>query len=160
MTSSFESLTSAFHHQMDFIIGVSSSLVCNAISTIGLNIQTLAMKQPGQIELPESPPSIRNSLRIWANKYQWHLGFLMYIAFQALGSIVALSFISPVILAPLGSAGLIFNILFSHMFLGTKITRSDWIGTSLIVAGCVLVSIFGASAPDDREASLISIILF
>ncbi|KAJ3206138.1 hypothetical protein HDU67_008359 [Dinochytrium kinnereticum] len=71
------------------------------------------------------------------------LGFIFYILPQLFGSILSLIFIPPMLLAPLGSAGLIFNILFSRIFLKTPVTRWDFGGTVLIVIGGVLVSLFG-----------------
>ena len=44
--------------------------------------------------------------------------------------------------------GLIFNILFSSLFLGTRITIYDWMGTILIVVGCAVVSAFGGNIPE------------
>ncbi|KAJ1566098.1 hypothetical protein HK096_001595, partial [Nowakowskiella sp. JEL0078] len=84
-------------------------------------------------------------------KWQWYLGFALYISTQVFGSIVALIFISPMVLAPLGSSGLIFNVLFSSFFLGTRITSFDWFGTLLIVFGCSLVSIFGDQGTDNES---------
>ena len=48
------------------------------------------------------------------------------------------------LLAPLGSAGLIFNVIFSNILLGSKITRFDVLGTLFIIVGGILVSYFGA----------------
>jgi uncharacterized membrane protein len=48
------------------------------------------------------------------------------------------------LLAPLGSAGLIFNVIFSNILLGSKISRFDVLGTLFIIVGGVLVSYFGA----------------
>eukprot|EP00842_Homolaphlyctis_polyrhiza_P000024 jgi/Hompol1/1021/HPOL_004420-RA len=84
-------------------------------------------------------------------KSQWYLGFALYLLCQLFGSVVALGFISPVVLAPLGSAGLIFNIIFSSIFIGTHITRYDWAGTVLIVIGCAIVSTFGSTIPETRQ---------
>jgi uncharacterized membrane protein len=64
------------------------------------------------------------------------------------GSVIALGFISPMIFAPLGSMGLIFNILFSNLLLGTFITTYDWLGTAFVMAGCALVSMFGLGSAD------------
>ncbi|KAJ3292562.1 hypothetical protein HK104_005195 [Borealophlyctis nickersoniae] len=75
----------------------------------------------------------------------------MYLICQLFGSVIALGFISPVVLAPLGAAGLIFNVLFSRLFLGTPITGYDWFGTFLIVIGCAIVSTFGSGASEDRQ---------
>lgn len=87
--------------------------------------------------------------RLWCRS-QWYFGFTLYLLCQMFGSIIALGFISPMILAPLGSIGLIFNIIFSSIFIGTKITRFDWIGTVFIVAGCAVVSTFGSKIPQPR----------
>ena len=89
---------------------------------------------------------------------QWHLGFGIYLFCQMFGSVIALNFISPVVLAPLGSAGLIFNIGFSSLFIGTRITRFDVYGTACIVAGCAVVSFFGSAAGDTGEQTIDDII--
>ncbi|KAI9013259.1 hypothetical protein BC832DRAFT_606649, partial [Gaertneriomyces semiglobifer] len=49
-----------------------------------------------------------------------------------------------VVLAPLGSASLIFNVLFARLFLGIRATGLAWVGTFLVVVGCAIVSTFGA----------------
>ncbi|KAI8893107.1 hypothetical protein BC833DRAFT_609590, partial [Globomyces pollinis-pini] len=64
------------------------------------------------------------------------------------------------VFAPLGSLGLIFNILFSSIFLGTIISTYDWIGTILIVAGCAVVSTFGSNISDSPKSIDALIILF
>jgi uncharacterized membrane protein len=91
---------------------------------------------------------------------QWYFGFTLYVICQLFGSVTALGFISPVILAPLGSSGLIFNIIFSSVFSGTRITMYDWLGTILIVIGCAVVSTFGSSVPDPSMKYLIQYNLF
>ncbi|KAJ3027143.1 hypothetical protein HK097_006223, partial [Rhizophlyctis rosea] len=75
----------------------------------------------------------------------------MYLVCQLFGSVIALAFISPVVLAPLGAAGLIFNVMFSRVFLGTRITGYDWAGTVLIVLGCAIVSTFGSQEPEEKQ---------
>lgn len=75
----------------------------------------------------------------------------MYIICQVFGSVTALGFISPMVLAPLGSLSLIFNIIFSSFFLGTKITKVNIVGTILIVVGCVVVSISGINEPPTKS---------
>lgn len=92
-------------------------------------------------EDPILPPS-RFSPRTLI-KLQWYLGFAIYIFTQIFGSVIALTFISPMILAPLGAIGLVFNILFAKAFLGTEISKYDWIGTIEIMIGCGIVSGFG-----------------
>ncbi|KAI8799869.1 hypothetical protein BJ742DRAFT_717401 [Cladochytrium replicatum] len=84
-------------------------------------------------------------------QWQWYLGLGLYIVTQMFGSIVALIFISPIVLAPLGSSGLIFNVVFSTIFFGTTITRADWWGTLLIVFGCSLISLYGNAEEGGRR---------
>lgn len=96
--------------------------------------------------------------RMWL-RLQWYIGFSLYMLCQLFGSVVALGFISPMILAPLGSTGLMFNIMFASVFLGTGITKYDWIGTILIVAGCSIVSVFGSRIPEPGTFTLLIILL-
>ncbi|KAI8915016.1 hypothetical protein DFJ77DRAFT_464317 [Powellomyces hirtus] len=97
--------------------------------------------------------------QLW-RKWQWHLGFSLYLICQLFGSVIALGFVSPVVLAPLGSASLIFNVIFSRLFLGTRITRNDWLGTFFVVVGCAIVSTFGSSAPEKKQTLDDLILLF
>ncbi|TPX34172.1 hypothetical protein SmJEL517_g03152 [Synchytrium microbalum] len=83
-------------------------------------------------------------------EYEWYLGFGAYVFSQLFGSVFALAFISPMLLAPLGSVGLIANIVFSRWLLRTPITRWNIFGTILIVIGCAIVSAFGARNPSTR----------
>ncbi|KAJ3395617.1 hypothetical protein HDU92_005439 [Lobulomyces angularis] len=84
-------------------------------------------------------------------KWQWYFGFFLYVFFQFFGSMIALNFIPPEVVAPLGATGLIFNMLFSKAFLGTSIVKKDWIGTLLIVLGCAIVSVAGSNNSGDNS---------
>ena len=99
-------------------------------------------------EQSERVERIQHARKLLWFKTQWYAGFILYLLCQGFGSVLALSFISPVILAPLGSSGLIFNIIFSSVFSGTQISKYDWIGTILIVVGCAVISTFGSFIPD------------
>ncbi|KAI8911620.1 hypothetical protein EDD86DRAFT_245889 [Gorgonomyces haynaldii] len=94
-------------------------------------------QQALSIVFSSRPPLVRQEAYnyLWL-KSQWTIGFLLYFFSQMFGSVIALSFISPMLLAPLGSIGLVFNIFFSWLLLGTRITRFDWFGTAMIVLGC------------------------
>ncbi|TPX31759.1 hypothetical protein SeMB42_g07703 [Synchytrium endobioticum] len=80
------------------------------------------------------------------DQYEWYIGFVIYVFSQLFGSMIALSFISPMVLAPLGSFGLIFNIVCSRWLLLTPITRWNVLGTVGIVIGCAIVSYFGSAS--------------
>ncbi|KAH6574850.1 hypothetical protein BASA61_010333 [Batrachochytrium salamandrivorans] len=129
-----------------------SPLICSREMGIFTMLALLLNLQQARIS---RPLTLRERSQLWKRLYastQWYLGFSLYLICQLFGSVVALGFISPVVLAPLGSAGLIFNIVFSSFFVGTQITRYDWGGTVLIVIGCAVVSTFGSSMPDDRQS--------
>ena len=59
-----------------------------------------------------------------------------------------MAFISPVILAPLGASGLVFNALWSKALLGTRLSYLDAVGTGAIGIGTGLISWFGSFLPD------------
>jgi hypothetical protein len=80
--------------------------------------------------------------RIWG-KWMWHAGLALYLLGTAVVGSLALCFISPILIAPLSSASLIFNIFFSAWILGTNIGTSDWVGTAFLVAGSVVCGIWG-----------------
>ncbi|KAI9343867.1 hypothetical protein DFJ73DRAFT_761814 [Zopfochytrium polystomum] len=90
------------------------------------------------------------SFKLAWHSSQWYIGFALYIVCQSLGSFFTLPFIPAMLVAPLGSAGLIFNALFSALFLKTRITLWDWSGTVLIMIGGAIVSIFGYLEAGDR----------
>ncbi|KAJ3148902.1 hypothetical protein HDU89_004483 [Geranomyces variabilis] len=106
-------------------------------------------RQRGAMRVSDGPQR-ETWMQLW-RKWQWHLGFSLYLICQLFGSVIALGFVSPVVLAPLGSASLIFNVIFSRLFLGTRITGNDWLGTFFVVVGCAIVSTFGSGAPEKKQ---------
>jgi Magnesium transporter NIPA len=157
-----------------FFIGCSVAITSNCLSSLGINLQASALKQERilnnlaeqQLDNEEyidngqdtwdwmftTPPPI------WFCRLRWYFGFILYILMQMCGSVIALGYISPMILAPLGASGLIFNIVFGAIFLGTRITRIDWIGTCLIVVGCSVVSTVGSQIPEPKDQTLTDLI--
>ncbi|KAJ3076730.1 hypothetical protein HDU98_000609 [Podochytrium sp. JEL0797] len=145
-------------------IGISIVIAMNLASSFGVNAQALAIRRLRDPATPvglgfassetddesaTSPllgtPSMRSrwSLPRWADRWLWHIGFVCYIIPQLFGSILALNFISPILLAPLGASGLIFNVFFSSWLVGTPVGPWDWVATALIVLGGIIVSMFG-----------------
>lgn len=164
---------------INFIIGCSVAITANCLSSLGINLQASALKQERilnnlaerQVSVDEVDPSFfdedeeedtfwkfKSPPPIWFCRARWHLGFILYVLMQISGSVIALGFISPIILAPLGASGLIFNIIFSFVFLGTRITKVDWIGTVLIVIGCTIVSTVGSQIPEPKDQTLADLI--
>jgi hypothetical protein len=151
-------------------IGITISLASSSLASLGVNLQALGLKkEDSEEERRLLPPSTTNlpsdditdlpsddvneqsdhvSGRIMSRNRLWIIGFSLYVLFETFGSVLALAFISPVILAPLGASGLVFNVLWSRNLLGTTISYLDGIGTGFIIIGTGLVSWFGSYLPD------------
>ncbi|KAI8610508.1 hypothetical protein BC830DRAFT_1145506 [Chytriomyces sp. MP71] len=148
------------------VIGVAVVILMNACSSFGVNLQALALRRGSglaevgnaeaedddeDLDVDAEDAGLLDGRRetpargwiAWIEAYLWHIGFICYIIPQLFGSIIALNFISPILLAPLGSSGLLFNVFFSSLLIGTKVGIWDWIATGLIVAGGCVVSLFG-----------------
>ncbi|KAH8930015.1 hypothetical protein BT69DRAFT_1345539, partial [Atractiella rhizophila] len=115
---------------LDFLIGLFITLGASILNALGLNLVKLSHKQS------ESSRN-RSSFRPLAI-----LGLLLYILSQLVGSTLALSYLRAEWVAPLGSTSLIFNFIFANLLVGTKITRTDIVGTLTIVVGVVGVVLF------------------
>ncbi|KAI9350927.1 hypothetical protein BDR26DRAFT_930214 [Obelidium mucronatum] len=148
------------------LAGVAIVVSMNALSSFGVNLQALALQRrqgtqriqlrtnyaggsPGDDEEPLlsttslAPSAADQLLPPWLEPWLWYIGFVCYIIPQLFGSILALNFISPILLAPLGSSGLVFNVFFSSLLVGTRVGIWDWVATALIILGGVIVSLFG-----------------
>ena len=99
--------------------------------------------QPRTPQTQVRPPKLK-SLCATLYRRRWLVGFSLYIASQVFGSAVALQFLPTLLVAPLSSASLFFNALFSRLLLGSRIRVLDILGTGLVVSGAVLVSVFGS----------------
>ncbi|CAG8467062.1 11264_t:CDS:2 [Diversispora eburnea] len=84
----------------------------------------------------------------------WHFGLYLYVISQLVGSTVALNFLKAQWVAPLGSISLIFNFIFARMFVGTRITRKDIIGTFVVIISVIWIVIFGGMNTDEDDENL------
>jgi PPE-repeat protein len=145
-------------------IGITIALASSSLASLGVNLQALGLKkeetvEEGHLVSAITPQESNDELstdidhaehpetKMEKNKV-WIIGFTLYVVFETFGSVFALAFISPVILAPLGASGLVFNVLWSRSLLGTKTSYLDGIGTGFIGIGTGLVSWFGSYLPD------------
>ncbi|KAJ3101134.1 hypothetical protein HK100_004597, partial [Physocladia obscura] len=146
------------------LTGVFIVVTMNAMSSLGVNLQAYALKGSSS-ESPEQTPllhqhrlsrqqqqqqqqqqqyqSVPQNLRQRLEPSLWIIGFVCYIIPQLFGSLIALYFISPILLAPLGASGLVFNVFFSSLLVGTQVGLWDWVATAFIVIGGIIVSVFG-----------------
>ncbi|CAO3659067.1 hypothetical protein G6F70_006494 [Rhizopus microsporus] len=73
----------------------------------------------------------------------WISGFLIYTISNLIASTCTIGYLPIVILAPLGSIGLVFNVIFANWILGDPFTKRTAIGTSLVFSGASLIAGFG-----------------
>ncbi|KAJ3018055.1 UNVERIFIED_CONTAM: hypothetical protein HDU68_011352 [Siphonaria sp. JEL0065] len=163
---------------MSLVVGISIVIAMNALSSFGVNLQAVALRRaqnPQRFRLNNTttaetndedepllsttsmtpPGRVQLSVPDWLEPWLWHIGFVCYIIPQLFGSILALNFISPILLAPLGSSGLVFNVFFSSILVGTKVGPWDWVATALIILGGTIVSLFGNVDVDIQGLALI-----
>jgi len=79
----------------------------------------------------------------------WWLGFVIFAAAQVVSGI-ALTMISVVITAPLGSFSLVVNVFSSTLYLKEHLSTTTLVSSLAIVLGCVLTTIF---APWSKASS-------
>lgn len=124
------------------IIGVSISLLASLIDAIGVNLQRF-----DHIRNASKPIDLQRPLYL---RPIWALGFFLYATSQIFGSSAALSFLQPAVVAPLGAAALVFNLIFASVLNKTRISKNDIIGISLIIGSTVLIAIFGEAPKESK----------
>jgi hypothetical protein len=150
-----DSITIETHREID---NLETNEATSLLSPVPVSNTTLTIQTTGSQELLLNASEIESNERIEKKNYKhlviWWTGFILYMTCEMFGSLIALAFISPMLLAPLGSMGPIFNIFFSKYLLkNVSIGSLDYIGTLLIVGGCAAVSWFGAKLPDGGRQS-------
>ncbi|CAO3615868.1 unnamed protein product [Cunninghamella blakesleeana] len=132
---------------VNFVIGVFVSLGASFMDALGLNILKLDHVKEGS----KSPENRRGD----CGRPLWHIGLYTYIASQLIGSTIALNYLKTQWVAPLGSVALIYNFIFAKILVGTNITRTDVIGTFVVVASVIWIVVFGGMYNgDDPEESI------
>lgn len=109
----------------DFLIGFGITIAAAALNAFGLNLTKLDHAKASEVPRSKRRKEFLRPL--------WLLGMFSYIISQLVGSTLALEFLRSEYVAPLGSSSLIFNFLFARILVHTKISRTDVIGTFLII---------------------------
>ncbi|WVF72206.1 hypothetical protein IAT40_007018 [Kwoniella sp. CBS 6097] len=121
---------------LNTFIGLLIVLLASVLNALGLNLTKLDhVRQQG---IPK-----RQRKKEWM-RMLWLSGMGMYIASQVFGSPLALRYLRPDWVAPLGSSSLVFNFLFAHWLVGTPVTATDIQGTCIIVFGVILIIVFSS----------------
>jgi len=118
-----------------WIIGVLCTLVGSVVLNFGANLQRYSYLKNGLKPIEHQRIFIRQPL--------WCLGFGLFLAGN-IADFIGLGYASQTIIAPLGSVALLSNSIYAPCFLKEKFHLRDLIATLSIIAGTVLVVIFGS----------------
>ncbi|KAK4689769.1 magnesium transporter, partial [Tremellales sp. Uapishka_1] len=121
---------------LNTFIGLILVLIASLLNAFGLNLTKLDHLRSQSIPKRERKKVYMRGM--------WLAGMGIYIASQVFGSPLALRYLRPDWVAPLGSSSLVFNFLFARWLVGTPVTTSDVRGTALIVLGVILILIFSS----------------
>ncbi|KAK1924848.1 hypothetical protein DB88DRAFT_534894 [Papiliotrema laurentii] len=121
---------------LNTIIGLIIVLIASLLNALGLNLTKLDHVRQQAIPKRERRREIFRVL--------WLAGMGTYIASQVFGSPLALRYLRPDWVAPLGSSSLVFNFLFARWLVGTPVTATDINGTLVIVLGVILILVFSS----------------
>ncbi|KAF0448600.1 hypothetical protein F8M41_002636 [Gigaspora margarita] len=128
---------------INFAIGVLVSIGASVMDAAGINLLKLD-------HVTNSEKPIENQ-RNDCGRPLWHAGLYLYILSQVVGSTIALNFLKPQWVAPLGSVSLIFNFVFARILVKTKITKQDLWGTLVIVISVIWVVGFGGLTQENDD---------
>ncbi|WVQ71665.1 hypothetical protein IAR50_001205 [Cryptococcus sp. DSM 104548] len=138
---------------LNTFIGLLIVLVSSVFNALGLNLTKL-----DHIKQQHIPRRQRKKEYL---RVLWLSGMGMYIASQVFGSPLALRYLRPDWVAPLGSSSLVLNFLFAYWLVGTPVTATDIRGTAVIIVGVILIIVFSSinhgliqSLPIERLNSL------
>ncbi|KAJ9050549.1 hypothetical protein DSO57_1013562 [Entomophthora muscae] len=104
-------------------LGVVVLLVTACLDALGYNIQRRDHCKNNASSKPRHE---------CCRKY-WHLGLYIYVGSLVIGTIIGLQLIDAHCVAPLTTSSLIFNVVFARYLVGSRITRRDLIGTTIII---------------------------
>ncbi|KAK8869760.1 hypothetical protein IAR55_000328 [Kwoniella newhampshirensis] len=124
------------NYALNTFIGLIIVLAASVLNALGLNLTKLDhVRQQG---IPK-----RQRKKDWM-RILWLAGMGTYIASQVFGSPLALRYLRPDWVAPLGSSSLVFNFLFARWLVGTPVTPTDIRGTAVIIVGVILIIVFSS----------------
>lgn len=135
-TSEATSDDSEGNYVLNTFIGLFIVLASSVFNALGLNMTKLDHVRQQSIPKRQRKKEYMRLL--------WLSGMGMYIASQVFGSPLALRYLRPDWVAPLGSSSLVFNFLFAYWLVGTPVTTSDLRGTAVIILGVILIIVFSS----------------
>ncbi|KXS08998.1 hypothetical protein M427DRAFT_64944 [Gonapodya prolifera JEL478] len=87
--------------------------------------------------------------------WQFYAGFLLYVSSQSILTAITLPYLGPLLMAPLSSLSLIFNVVFAWLINGGKVGWRDVAGTIAVVAGSVVCGVGGVDTGQGSPANVL-----
>ncbi|KAH7471057.1 hypothetical protein PRIC1_003133 [Phytophthora ramorum] len=115
-------------------VGVILSIVGSVCTNMGVNLQKFSFMR-------EAKARTVSSKRGYFRQPLWVIGLLLVVGGSAL-DFVALGFLPQSLATPVGGSTMVANVVFASLFLKEKFTRSDAIGTALVLLGIIVVATF------------------
>jgi drug/metabolite transporter (DMT)-like permease len=115
-----------------WLIAVAIIVCGTVVNNLGVNFQKLALGMRSQKPAPKIP---------------WKLVWIVGIIAIVVGSVcdfLALGFGDQILVTPLTSMSLVWNLIFASIIQKEKISVMDGVWTAVIIAGCVLTVVFAS----------------
>lgn len=119
----------------NILLGCTACIVSSAFQSIGLILQRKS-------HIYSTSKLNANSTY---NKSLWHIGLLIFLLSNLIGSSIQITSLPLILLSPLQSIGLVFNTLFHTILLNEPFTNSSLYGTLLITFGAFFIAYCGNS---------------
>lgn len=114
-------------------VGITIAVVSSAAQSMGLVLQRMAHLNPS-IKTHQNPI--------------WHIGLILFLSSNLIGSSIQLTTLPILVLTPLQSIGLLFNSIFHSILLHEPFTKYSLIGSVYITLGSMGIAFTGNSLPD------------
>ena len=152
MASLFQAMFAAASAKSLWWLGITfmvGSTLAGALGGILIKLSHLVAAQKGAVILLTPDEVRQRRRRSWA---YYLVGIIIFQACLNVGlSMAALAFAAQSLLSPLIACQIVFNALIQIPVLGEVLTCRDFIGTLLIVAGCVTSGIFAPHSEQHYE---------
>ncbi|CAI5735744.1 unnamed protein product [Peronospora destructor] len=125
-------------------IGLGIVIASAVLSNLGVNVQKLS-----HVREEEKPVFERQT---YYTRPLWLIGLIL-VALGAIGDFEALGFAPQALVAAVGGGFTVLaNVFFAHLWLGQILTKTDVLGTLLIILGVVLSTV--VNEPDEQMSLL------
>ncbi|POM71525.1 Hypothetical protein PHPALM_11899 [Phytophthora palmivora] len=115
-------------------VGVILTIVGSVCTNMGVNLQKFSFMR-------EAKGRSVGDKRGYFRQPLWVIGLVLVVGGSVL-DFVALGFLPQSLATPVGGSTMVANVVFASLFLKEKFTKSDAIGTALVLLGIIIVATF------------------